>query len=61
MTDIALTVNRGEIEAHRVDCQVVHTHRILGQPVVTMLQCQNPLPPGIPRHSCLESARDDTH
>jgi hypothetical protein len=40
-------------QAHRPDCPVVQAHREQGKPLVTMVGCERPLPPGWNRHECL--------
>lgn len=45
----------GRPMAHAVDCPVVRAQAERGEPVMTMLDCESPLPSDIPRHSCLET------
>jgi hypothetical protein len=53
--DLALTEGRnGKAIAHRADCPEVRALAAAGQPVMTMLGCEKPLPADVPRHSCLE-------
>ena len=66
--DLALTEGRnGEAIAHRADCErparagtlQVRALAAAGQPVMTMLGCEKPLPDDVPRHSCLEPDQPD--
>ena len=44
----------GHVLAHRPDCPMVrHQAEVLFEPVVTMLDCEKPLPDDIPLHECL--------
>ena len=53
--DLALTEGpTGGAIAHRADCPQVRALAAAGQPVMTMLGCEKPLPADVPRHSCLE-------
>lgn len=42
------------IVAHRADCPDVRRMADEGHPVITMFQCQQPLPMDIQRHDCLK-------
>ena len=46
--------NPGVIVAHRPDCPLVHTARLLELPIATLLGCAHPLPADIRRGECLE-------
>jgi len=55
MTDYALTDDgTGKALVHRADCPEVRRRADAGEPVMTMLGCAKPLPPDLPRHSCLK-------
>lgn len=43
-----------EIEAHRADCPYVRILASEGVPVMTLLDCERPLPDDIPKHHCLD-------
>lgn len=52
--DIALTEDEdGEVLAHRADCPYARALSAAGKPVVTMLDCEQSLPPELRRHECL--------
>ena len=53
--DLALTEGpNGKAIAHRADCPQVRALAAAGQPVMTMLGCEKPLPADVPRHACLD-------
>jgi len=52
--DIALTGHLGHLLVHRADCTFVRLLADAGQPVATLLDCQNPAPPDMKRHSCMK-------
>jgi hypothetical protein len=54
MADYALTDDGyGRVVAHRADCPEVRRRADAGEPVMTALGVDKPLPPDWPRHSCL--------
>jgi hypothetical protein len=55
--DITLAMGRTRLVAHRPDCPMVARLRDEGKPLLTMLGCENNLPPDVKRHSCME--KDD--
>jgi hypothetical protein len=57
MTDYALTDDgNGKVMAHKADCPYARALADAGEPVITLFQCQTPLPASIKRHECLENA-----
>jgi hypothetical protein len=44
----------GRLVAHRPDCPVVDRHRTTGRPLMTMFDCQGPLPIDLRRCACLK-------
>ena len=42
------------VTLHRADCPVVRAQADAGKPVMTMFDCQAPLPAWIEKHDCLE-------
>jgi hypothetical protein len=57
--DLALTEGpTGGAIAHRADCPQVRVLADAGEPVMTMLGCEKPLPDDVPRHSCLDVPSD---
>lgn len=56
MKNYTLTADEhGNAIAHRIDCPVARALAAAGEPVVTLFQCQQPLPEHLKRHSCLEN------
>ena len=54
MNDYALTLDDdGGLMAHRADCREARRRAEAGEPVMTLLQCEAPLPSDLKRHSCL--------
>lgn len=54
VVDYALTADEHNIIlVHRVDCPAARKHADEGKPVITLFQCQQPLPAELKRHSCL--------
>ena len=44
----------GKVQAHLADCATVRWWAAFGQPVLTMLGCEKPLPADLQRHECLK-------
>lgn len=56
--DLALTEGAdGKPLMHRADCPEARAQAAAGKPVMTLWDCAGPLPPNVPRHSCLEDRR----
>lgn len=55
--DYSLTADDdGRPVAHRVNCPVVQRHRREGKPIMTMYECEGPLPDYVRSHDCLNAS-----
>jgi hypothetical protein len=55
--DYALTIDdtdKSKLLAHKADCPMARKLAAAGEPVMTLFQCEAPLPADIKRHTCLD-------
>jgi len=53
--NFTLTKNDDDsVLAHDPKCPMVQEHRATGKFIVTLYDCQRPLPPDVEKHKCLE-------
>lgn len=52
--DVVITGDDRPLTAHATDCASLDMLRAMGVPMMTMIECQAPLPDDLDKHHCLD-------